>query len=126
MELVQVAQHVDDLDRAIAFYESLLGKKVAARFVPPGIAFFLLDGTRLILDAGAPSSLIYLGVDDVEFSVAELRNGGTTIVEEPHVIFQHSDDTLGPAGTDEWMASVRDSEGNTIALVSYANSDPNG
>jgi methylmalonyl-CoA/ethylmalonyl-CoA epimerase len=125
MELVQVAQHVDDLDRAIAFYENVLGKKVAAKFVPPGIAFFLLDGTRLILEASAPSSLIYLGVDDVEFSVAELRASGGAIVEEPHVIFQHSDDTLGPAGTDEWMAFVKDSEGNTIALVSYANSDPN-
>jgi methylmalonyl-CoA/ethylmalonyl-CoA epimerase len=125
MELVQVAQHVDDLDRAIAFYENLLGKKAAARFAPPGIAFFLLDGTRLILDASAPSGLIYFGVDDVEFSVAELRAAGVAIIEEPHVIFQHSDDTLGPSGTDEWVAFVKDSEGNTIALVSYANSDPN-
>ncbi len=50
MELVQVAQHVDDLDRAVAFYEDLLGQKVAAQFDPPGIAFFLLDGTRLLLD----------------------------------------------------------------------------
>ena len=25
---------------------------------------------------------------------------------EPHVIFGHEDDTLGPAGTDEWMAFV--------------------
>jgi methylmalonyl-CoA/ethylmalonyl-CoA epimerase len=41
------------------------------------------------------------------------------------VIFQHADDTLGPAGMDEWMAFVTDSEGNTIGLVSYANSDPN-
>jgi methylmalonyl-CoA/ethylmalonyl-CoA epimerase len=125
MELVQVAQHVDDLDRAVAFYEDLLGKKVAAKYVPPGIAFFLLDGTRLILDPAAPPSLIYLGVDDVEFSVDELRKRGVAIEEEPHVIFQHSDDTLGPAGTDEWMAFVKDSEDNTIALVSYANSDPN-
>jgi methylmalonyl-CoA/ethylmalonyl-CoA epimerase len=36
---------------------------------------------------------------------------------EPHVIFTHEDDTLGPAGTDEWMAFVRDSEGNLVGLV---------
>jgi methylmalonyl-CoA/ethylmalonyl-CoA epimerase len=125
MELVQVAQHVDDLDRAVAFYEDLLGQKVAAQFDPPGIAFFVLDGTRLLLDVNAPSSILYLAVDDVEFSTQALRDRGIPVVSEPHVIFQHSDDTLGPAGMDEWMAFVKDSEGNTIGLVSYANSDPN-
>jgi methylmalonyl-CoA/ethylmalonyl-CoA epimerase len=124
MELVQIAQRVTDLDRAVAFYEDLLGKKVTAQFNPPGIAFFLLDGTRLLLDTAAPSGLIYLAVDDVEFSVDELRNRGVAITTEPHVIFQHTDDTLGPAGTDEWMAFITDSEGNTVGLVSYANSDP--
>lgn len=125
MELVQVAQHVDDLDRAVAFYENLLGRKVSAQFTPPGLAFFLLDGTRLLLDAAAPPALIYLAVDDVEFSTDELRKQGVTIETEPHVIFQHSDDTLGPAGKDEWMAFIRDSEGNTVGLVSYSDSDPN-
>ena len=37
---------------------------------------------------------------------------------EPHMIFRHEDDTLGPAGTDEWHAFVRDSEGNLVGLVS--------
>ena len=126
MELVQVAQHVDDLDRAVAFYENLLGRKVAAQFTPPGIAFFLLDGTRLLLDSNAQSGgVIYLAVDDVEFSIDELRKKGVTIEGEPHVIFQHTDDSIGPAGTDEWMAFIRDSEGNTVGLVSYSDSDPN-
>jgi methylmalonyl-CoA/ethylmalonyl-CoA epimerase len=125
MELVQVAQHADDLDRAVAFYEELLGVKVAARFDPPGLAFFMLDGTRLLLDKAAPTSLLYLAVDDVEYSVDQLRARGVAITTEPHVIFQHTDDTLGPAGTDEWMAFITDSEGNTVALVSYSNTDPN-
>jgi methylmalonyl-CoA/ethylmalonyl-CoA epimerase len=127
MELVQVAQHVDDLDRAVAFYEKLLRARVAAQFTPPGIAFFLLDGTRLLLDtAVAAGGIIYFAVDDVEFTVDELRKQGVDIQTEPHVIFQHSDDTLGPAGTDEHMAFIRDSEGNTVGLVSYSDSDPNG
>jgi methylmalonyl-CoA/ethylmalonyl-CoA epimerase len=125
MEIVQIAQHVDDLDRAIAFYEDLLGQKVAARFDPPGLAFFMLDGTRLLLDPTAPSGLLYLAVDDVEYSVDELSKRGVTIDTDPHVIFQHKDDSLGRAGTDEWMAFITDSEGNTVGLVSYANSDPN-
>ena len=125
MKLVQVAQHVEDLDRAVTFYEQLLGTRAAAKFSPPGIAFFLLDGTRLLLDPAAPPSLIYLEVDDVEYSVAQLRERGVAIQTEPHVIFQHSDDTLGPAGRDEWMAFIHDSEGNTVGLVSYSDSDPN-
>lgn len=126
MELVQVAQHVDDLDRAVVFYENLLGRKAAAQFTPPGIAFFLLDGTRLLLDGTvAAGGIIYLAVDDIEFSVDELRSQGVTIETEPHVIFQHTDGTLGPVGTDEWMAFIRDSEGNTVGLVSYSDTDPN-
>jgi methylmalonyl-CoA/ethylmalonyl-CoA epimerase len=125
MELVQVAQHVEDLDRAVAFYEELLGKKVAAKYSPPGIAFFFLDGTRLLLDPKATTTRISLAVDDVEFSVNELRARGVTIEEEPHVVFQHRDGTLGPIGTDEWVANITDSEGNSVTLVSYANLDPN-
>lgn len=44
---------------------------------------------------------------------------GVEVVALPHVIFHHHDATLGPAGTDEWMAFIRDSEGNTVGLVSW-------
>ncbi|MCU1550863.1 MAG: Glyoxalase/bleomycin resistance protein/dioxygenase [Glaciihabitans sp.] len=125
MEIVQIAQRAVDLDRAVAFYEDLLGISVSARFDPPGLAFFMLGGTRLLLDKVAPSSLIYLAVDDVNASVDSLRAKGIEIDTEPHIIFQHEDDTLGPAGEDEWMAFIKDSEGNTVGLVSYATSDPN-
>ena len=40
------------------------------------------------------------------------------VVTEPHVIFRHEDDALGPVGTDEIHAFIRDSEANLIALVS--------
>jgi methylmalonyl-CoA/ethylmalonyl-CoA epimerase len=125
MEIVQVAQHVDDLDRAVIFYEELLGVPVTARYVPPGIAFFMLDGTRLLLDPIAAPGVIYLKVDDVEFTVDQLRQRGIPITEEPHVIFQHADDSLGPLGTDEWVAFATDSEGNRVGLVSYSTSDAN-
>jgi methylmalonyl-CoA/ethylmalonyl-CoA epimerase len=41
------------------------------------------------------------------------------VVASPHVIFHHRDEMLGPAGTDEWMAFIRDSEGNIVGLVSH-------
>ena len=119
MRLVQVAQGVEDLERASAFYAELLGKEPAASFDPPGLVFFDLDGVRLLLDRGAPSSLVYLEVEDIEARVAALRAAGVTIESEPHVIFSHPNDTLGPAGTDEWMAFFKDSEGNTVGLVEH-------
>ena len=118
--IVQVAQHADDLDRAAAFYEQLLGHAPAARFDPPGLLFFTLGDTRLLLEQGAPSAMIYLEVEDVRASIEDLRSRDVPIEGEPHVIFQHTNDSLGPAGTDEWMAFIRDSEGNLVGLVSHS------
>ena len=117
MELVQIAQRAEDLERATAFYTDLLGTGPTASFDPPGLVFFDLGGVRLLLDRVAPTALHYLAVDDIDATVARLRAGGVSIETEPHVIFGHDDDTLGPAGTDEWMAFVRDSEGNLVGLV---------
>jgi methylmalonyl-CoA/ethylmalonyl-CoA epimerase len=118
MGLIQVAQHVDNLDRAAAFYQALLGRPPLARFDPPGLVFFLIGETRLLLEQGASPAVIYLEVDDVRVRIEELRAAGVEVVAEPHVIFQHTDNTLGPAGTDEWMAFIRDSETNLVGLVS--------
>ena len=41
------------------------------------------------------------------------------VVSEPQVIFHHDDDRLGPAGTDEWQAFIKDSEDNLVGLVSW-------
>ena len=117
MRLVQIAQRAEDLARASAFYADLLGAAPTATYDPPGLVFFDLDGVRLLLDRGAPTALHYLHVDDLEATVARLRTAGVAVEGEPHVIFGHDDDTLGPAGTDEWMAFVRDSEGNLVGLV---------
>jgi methylmalonyl-CoA/ethylmalonyl-CoA epimerase len=117
MRLVQIAQKADDLARATAFYSELFGASATATYDPPGLVFFDLDGVRLLLDRVAPSALHYYAVDDIDATLARLRDGGATVEGEPHVIFTHEDDTLGPEGTDEWMAFVRDSEGNMVGLV---------
>ena len=117
MRLVQLAQRAEDLERATAFYAGLLGAEPTASYDPPGLVFFDLDGVRLLLEPGVPSAMLYLHVDDVDATVARLRASGVTVESEAHVIFSHADATLGPAGTDEWQAFVRDSEGNLVGLV---------
>lgn len=118
MRMLQIAQHAEDLDRAAAWYQKVLGAPPAAKFDPPGLLFFQLDNVRLLLEGAAPSALLYLQVPDVRTTVEALRADGITIDTEPHVIFEHEDETLGPAGTREWMAFVVDSEGNQVGLVS--------
>lgn len=118
MRLIQVAQRAEDLDRAAAFYSALLGTAPQAVFDPPGLLFFDLGGVRFLLERGAPPSLIYLEVPDIRALMPELEARGVEVVAAPQVIFSHGDSRLGPAGTDEWMAFIRDSEGNTVGLVS--------
>jgi methylmalonyl-CoA/ethylmalonyl-CoA epimerase len=78
---------------------------------------------RLLLEEGASSATVYLGVDDVRARIERIR-GMAEIVSEPHLIFHHADDSLGPAGMDEWQAFFRDSEGNVVGIVSWAHPDP--
>lgn len=119
MDVLQIAQHADNLSRAQAFYQRLLNTEPAGVFDPPGLLFFQAGQVRLLLEQGATSALIYFKVDDVRQTLESLRTEGVEIVAEPELIFSHSDDNLGPAGMDEWMAFVKDSEGNTVGLVSH-------
>lgn len=118
MRLVQVALHADDLDRAADLYTALLQSPPVARFDDAGLLFFDLAGVRLLLDRRAAASLIYVHVDNVHTALERL-DGLVEVVGRPHVIFTHQDDSLGPAGHDEWQAFITDTEGNTIGLVSF-------
>ncbi|MEP6799359.1 MAG: methylmalonyl-CoA epimerase, partial [Lapillicoccus sp.] len=89
------------------------------RFDPPGLLFFDLEGSRLLLEQSAPSATLYLQVASVRQRLETLRTSGVAVEGEPHVVFTHEDDRLGPAGTDEWQAFIRDSEGNLVGLVSH-------
>ncbi len=115
--LHQIAQRADDLDRAVVFYRDTLGLALIARFDPPGLAFFDLGNTRLLLEQGAPTAILYLEVDDIDASTRSLRAAGVDFVEEPHLIHRDDVGTFGPAGAEEWMTFFRDSEANLLALV---------
>jgi methylmalonyl-CoA/ethylmalonyl-CoA epimerase len=110
----QIAVHVQDLDRAVAFYRDRL--KLPFLFqAPPGLAFFDAGGVRLMLsrpegEAGGASTL-YFRVEDIAGAAAVLRERGVTFADDPHLIANM--DTY-----DLWMAFFRDSEGNIHALMS--------
>jgi methylmalonyl-CoA/ethylmalonyl-CoA epimerase len=127
VRLVQVALRATDLDAAAAFWEDLVGSAPTGRFEPPGLLFFDLDGTRLLLEGNAPSSMLYLEVADLRATLDRLvdRWGDRVeVVSEPHRIFDHEDDALGPAGTTEWQAFVRDPDGNLVGLVAFEATPP--
>ena len=115
--LHQIAQHVDDLGRAVAFYRDVLEFPLIATFDPPGLAFFDLGNVRLLLEASAPGAVLYLEVLDITASRARLIDRGVDFVDEPQMIFRDANGTFGPAGTEEWMTFFRDSEGNIVGLV---------
>ncbi len=115
--LHQVAQHAEDLDRAVEFYREVLGLPFIARFDPPGLAFFDLGGARLLLERAAPSAMLYLEVDGIDDSFGALATAGVDFVDEPHLVHRDGDGRFGPAGTEEWMVFFRDSEGNLVGLV---------
>jgi len=118
MSLHQVAQHASDLNLARHFCEEHLGATFIAAFDPPGLLFMSIGNIRLLLEQQAPSAPLYYDVDDVAAKVEELRAKGVTIETEAHTIFQDAEGLFGPAGTEERMAFIRDSEGNVIGLVS--------
>ncbi|MDY7106396.1 MAG: VOC family protein [Actinomycetota bacterium] len=115
--LRQVAQRVVDLDRAVGFYEQVLGLRLIDRFDPPDLAFFDLGGVRLLLEANAPAAMIYLEVDDVRAEYDRLAALGVEMIHEPAAIFEDAEGRFGPAGEKEVMAFFTDTEGNQLALA---------
>ena len=81
---------------------------------PPGLAFFDLDGIRLMLSipegTESGSSVLYFRVADLDASYETLRDRGVAFVGEPHVI--HKTDTYELS-----MAGFKDSEGNLMCLM---------
>ena len=112
----QIAVVVQDLDRAVAFYRDTLGMRFLFQ-APPKLAFFDCGGVRLMLDVPEEeefkhaSSILYYKVDDIQATWATLRGRGVDFRDEPHLVARMPDHEL-------WMAFFRDTEGNTLALMS--------
>ena len=118
--LHQVAQHVENRTRAVAFYRDVVGLPLLGEYDPPGLSFFDLGaGVRLLLEDGGASAVLYLGVDDIQARRAAMEAAGVEFLDEIHRIHVHEGQLGQPAGTEEWMTFFRDSEGNMSALCEY-------
>ena len=112
----QIAVVVKDVGRATRFYKETLGMRLLFE-APPGLAFFDCGGVRLMLsppedaDTAGASSIIYYDVPDIRSAHETLSARGAEFIGAPHVVA-----ALGER--DLWMAFLRDSEGNMLALMS--------
>lgn len=112
----QVYVTAHDLDRAIAFYRDGLG--VPFLFQVPGMAFFqcgeltLMLGLPVEAEFDHPSSILYFDVADIAQAHRVMAGRGVTFRKEPHVVHREPTREL-------WLADFLDSEGNTMALMSW-------
>lgn len=113
-QIGQIAVPVTDIERSIRFYRDVLGMRFLFQ-APPGLAFFDLNGIRLMLDGPAKaqagnSSVIYYKVDDLQSAFETLSKRRVEFETEPHLIAKMPD-------YDLWMAFLRDPDENLIALT---------
>lgn len=118
----QLAISVSDVDRAAAFYQDVLGLRLLFRF--PGMAFFDCGGVRLYLTRPekpefARTSIVYYRVPDIQAGFEALTARGVTVVDPPRVV--HKTDA-----SELWLAFIRDTEDNTLALMSEVPVTPTG
>lgn len=112
----QIAVVAADVARATRFYRDSLGLRLLFE-APPGLAFFDCGGVRLMIsrpegaaEAGA-SSILYYEVGDIQAAYDTLSARGVQFEDRPHVV--------APLGANDlWMAFLRDSEGNLLAIMS--------
>lgn len=118
----QVALTSTDLDEAQTFYEEILGLRMIARFVPPGLLFFDVGGVRLsIQQVDAPHStdaVLYLRVADIDAASKALKDREIAFEREAELVYRDTDGQFGAAGEEEWMAFFRDPDGHLLAFVS--------
>lgn len=114
-QIGQIAVPVTDVERAVAFYRDRLGMRLLFQ-APPGLAFFDLNGVRLMLDGPAraqagKSSVIYYKVADLQAAFTTLSQRRVQFEATPHLVARLPDHEL-------WMAFLRDPDGNLLALMS--------
>ena len=96
--LHQIALRAENINESVEFYRDNLGANFIAKFDPPGLAFFELDGVRLMLEPGAPKSTVYFRVEDIDAAYRWLSGAGITFNDLPHPIHRDADGTFGAAG----------------------------
>jgi methylmalonyl-CoA/ethylmalonyl-CoA epimerase len=110
----QIAVNAKDLPRATAFYRDVLGLPLL--FETPKMNFFRCGDVRLMLatpeksEFDHPASILYYKVADIHASHEMLEKRGAVFVSPPHLVAPMKDHDL-------WMAFLRDTEENMLALM---------
>jgi methylmalonyl-CoA/ethylmalonyl-CoA epimerase len=113
--LGQVAIVAQDVERAAAFYQEVLGLTLLFK-APPGLAFFDCGGVRLMLsrpekpEHDHPGSILYFAVPDIQAAHLKMKANGTRFEDEPHLVAKMPDHDL-------WITLFRDSENNLMGLM---------
>jgi methylmalonyl-CoA/ethylmalonyl-CoA epimerase len=114
-QIGQIAINAKDVERATAFYRDVLGLKLLFQ-AGPNLSFFDCGGVRLMITVAEPefdhpASILYYKVDDIRAAYEAIKSRGAELRDEPHLIAKMPDHEL-------WITSLKDSEGNTLALMS--------
>jgi predicted enzyme related to lactoylglutathione lyase len=111
----QIAINAHDVERATKFYRDVLGLDLL--FEVSGMSFFNCGGVRLMVSRPSapeydhPGSILYYHVADLRGTHAKLVSLGARFESAPHKVADMPDHEL-------WMAFLRDSEQNMLALMS--------
>jgi methylmalonyl-CoA/ethylmalonyl-CoA epimerase len=113
--LMQIALTVSDVERSTKFYRDNVGLRFLFS-AGPSLAFFDIGGVRLMISkpegrfkAGV-SSVLYFRVGDIIDAHRNMVSRGVKFDDEPHFLAKMPDHDL-------WLASFRDPDGNTLALM---------
>jgi methylmalonyl-CoA/ethylmalonyl-CoA epimerase len=113
--LAQVALSVKDIEKATAFYRDVLGLPFLFS-APPGLAFFQVGPTRLMLSAVADGDagshgILYYAVADIQAAFGAVTGRGAAAKEPPRMIAR-------VGGREVWLAALEDPDGHIVGLMS--------
>lgn len=115
IQIGQIGVPVKNIERAVSFYKNTL--EFPLLFQTDNMAFFDCHGIRLLLslpekeEFARSSSVIYFQVLNIKSTYERLRDKQVQLIDEPHIIAK-----MGQ--TETWMAFFKDTEDNTLALMS--------
>ena len=114
----QVARSVKSIEASEKWYKDTL--KLTHLYTFDKLAFFDLDGTRLMLSEGEQvnesESILYFRVSDINAVYSDWKAQGIQFINAPHMIHKHED------GTEEWMAFFEDLENRPLGLMASVRS----
>jgi methylmalonyl-CoA/ethylmalonyl-CoA epimerase len=113
-DIGQISLTVRDLKRAKDFYQNTLGMRFL--FDTGTMAFFQCGAIRLMIGlakeaAAIGGTIVYFNVQDIQTVHGVLEGQSVEFIQSPHLVARLPSHDL-------WMAFLKDTEGNTLGLMS--------